>query len=107
MSSSVQSHFATAKEVAKMLNVSPSYVYNLLRKGNLPGVRIGNCWRVDLRRLGEFVTDGHPNANIPPLPSTEVASETDLQHVLEENQRLREIVAKQRHEIEILQRQRV
>ncbi|MFT4642153.1 MAG: excisionase family DNA binding protein [Verrucomicrobiales bacterium] len=102
----MQSHFATAKEVAKMLNVSPSYVYNLLRKGDLPGIRIGNCWRVDLRRLGDFVKDGRNLTVTSEALFQDRRPEPQIAEILDENQRLREIVVKQRDEIEMLQRRR-
>jgi len=35
----------TVKELSDYLRVHPSTVYKLLRRGDLPGSRIGNDWR--------------------------------------------------------------
>ncbi len=48
-----QTGFLTPEEVAAELRVSPSVVLRLLRRGDLPSVRVGRAWRVeeeDLRR---------------------------------------------------------
>ena len=35
----------TVQEVAELFHVHPTTVYKLLRKGGLPGFRIGTDWR--------------------------------------------------------------
>ena len=53
-------------EVATRLKVSDARVYELVRSGILPGVRIGRQVRVDPKKLDEFVRSGgaalHPDA---------------------------------------------
>jgi excisionase family DNA binding protein len=39
--------FHTPEEVAELLRVSPAAIQRLLRRGELPGVRIGKAWRVE------------------------------------------------------------
>ncbi|HLW47311.1 MAG TPA: helix-turn-helix domain-containing protein [bacterium] len=39
--------FLTPQEVAAQLRVSPGVVLRLLRRGDLPAVRVGRAWRVD------------------------------------------------------------
>lgn len=105
-SSSPQSPFATAKEVAKLLSVSPSYVYSLLRQGILPGIRIGKCWRVDLRKLENFTLSQLPKPGQEDAQEAPEAEEgMDYPEVIQENMRLREIVAQQRTQIETLRQQ--
>lgn len=39
-------HLLTADEVAEMLRVSTMTVYRLIRRGELPAVRVGRSYRV-------------------------------------------------------------
>jgi excisionase family DNA binding protein len=39
--------FLTPEEVAALLRVSPEAVRRLLRRGEIPAVRVGRAWRVD------------------------------------------------------------
>lgn len=39
--------FHTPEEVAELLRVSAAAIQRLLRRGELPGVRIGKIWRVE------------------------------------------------------------
>ena len=39
--------FLTPQEVASALRVSPSVVLRLLRRGDLPSLRVGRIWRID------------------------------------------------------------
>lgn len=49
----------TAKEVASQLRVSPKRVYELVREGHLPGIRLGERQvRVSETALREFVASG-------------------------------------------------
>jgi excisionase family DNA binding protein len=41
----------TTAEVAEMLRVHPSTIYRLLKRGELPGFRIGDCWRISMETL--------------------------------------------------------
>lgn len=51
----------TVNQVAKHLNCSPSLVYELLRKGRLPFIRIGigeqGCKRIRKEDLDQFIED--------------------------------------------------
>ena len=46
----------TPEEAAKILEVGVSAVYKYLIEGKIPGMRIGNLWRVKENDLAEFVT---------------------------------------------------
>jgi len=54
-----------ARQVARRLHVSRSYVYFLMRVGELPHIRLGNSLRVQRRDLEEFVRGRGPR----PLPA--------------------------------------
>ena len=45
----------TPEEAAKILEVGVSVVYKYLIEGKMPGMRIGNLWRVKEDDLAEFV----------------------------------------------------
>lgn len=42
------------KEVAQYLGLNKRTVYNLVRKGEIPGTRIGRQWRVKRESLDEL-----------------------------------------------------
>jgi excisionase family DNA binding protein len=42
-----ETRFLTPEEVAAHLRVSPAVVLRLLRRGELPALRVGRVWRVD------------------------------------------------------------
>jgi len=42
------------KEVAQYLGLNKRTVYNLVRKGEIPGTRIGRQWRVKKESLDEL-----------------------------------------------------
>ena len=44
----------TVPEVAERLRLSRTTVYRMLRRGELPMVRLGRSWRVDGRRLDDL-----------------------------------------------------
>ncbi len=48
-------NFLTPEQVAEMLKVTPDVVLQWLRQGKLPGVRIGNVWRIEEGRLEAFL----------------------------------------------------
>ena len=52
---SLGSKLLKANEVAEILNVSRSYVYFLMKSGQLPTVRIGRSVRVHPRDLKEYI----------------------------------------------------
>lgn len=47
--------FHTPQEVAELLRVSPAAIHRLLRRGEIPGVRIGKVWRVEDAELQRWL----------------------------------------------------
>lgn len=49
--------FLTLEQVAEELNTSAAQIYALVRRGELPAIRLGGRgqWRVERRRLEEFI----------------------------------------------------
>jgi excisionase family DNA binding protein len=47
-----------AAELARQLNVSPSRMYDLARRGLLPCVRLGRSVRFDVEAVEDFLTRG-------------------------------------------------
>lgn len=49
--------FLTLADVAEVLNTSSAQVYALVRRGELPAIKIGGRgqWRVESQRLEEFI----------------------------------------------------
>ena len=54
----------TAREVAERLNISRSYVYYLVRVGELPSIRIRRAIRVRPRALELFIAASEHQASI-------------------------------------------
>jgi excisionase family DNA binding protein len=50
--------FLTPDEVAAMLRVSPDAIRRLLRRGEIPAVRVGRAWRVDDGELQRWLRRG-------------------------------------------------
>jgi excisionase family DNA binding protein len=46
----------TIGEVAKMLRVHPTTVYRLLKRGDIPGFKIGGNWRVGVNALDRWMS---------------------------------------------------
>ena len=44
----------TVKELSSYLRVHPSTIYKLLRRGELPGFRIGTDWRFNLEAIDRW-----------------------------------------------------
>jgi excisionase family DNA binding protein len=53
----VEPRFLLLSDVAAELNVSDSQVYHMVRRGELPAVKIGGRgqWRVERARLEEYI----------------------------------------------------
>ena len=51
------SRFLTLADVAEVLNTSSAQVYALVRRGELPGIKLGGRgqWRVERVQLEEFI----------------------------------------------------
>jgi excisionase family DNA binding protein len=47
----------TIGEVAEMLRVHPTTVYRLLKRGDIPGFKIGGNWRVSVNALDRWVSE--------------------------------------------------
>jgi excisionase family DNA binding protein len=47
--------FLTPEEVAQMLRVSPEAIRRLLRRREMPGIRVGRAWRVEEAELHRWV----------------------------------------------------
>jgi excisionase family DNA binding protein len=78
--------FLTLADVAEVLNTSSAQVYALVRRGDLPAIKIGGRgqWRVESTQLEAYIermydearafVDAHPFAESEPSPE-DVASE--------------------------------
>ena len=72
--------FLTLADVAEVLNTSSAQVYALVRRGDLPAIKIGGRgqWRVEAAQLEEFIqrmydetrtfVDEHPYVEAEPRP---------------------------------------
>ena len=47
----------TIGEVAEMLRVHPTTVYRLLKRGDIPGFKIGGNWRVSVNALDRWISE--------------------------------------------------
>lgn len=54
----MSSMLCTAEVVAKMLSVPTSKVYTLVRKGDLPVVKVGKAYRFRLQEVEDFISNG-------------------------------------------------
>lgn len=66
--------FLTPDEVAYELNVTPTTVYNLLRKGEIPASKIGKNWRIPKSRLKKMLNT--PSVTKPSKRSTKKADKS-------------------------------
>jgi excisionase family DNA binding protein len=53
--------FLTLADVAEVLNTSSAQVYALVRRGELPAIKIGGRgqWRVEASKLEEYIQEGY------------------------------------------------
>jgi nitrogen PTS system EIIA component len=56
-SPALRNRMLTAQELAAYLRVNRSTVYRLLKKGQLPGFRIGNEWRFRVDEIDRWFKD--------------------------------------------------
>ena len=49
------SRLLTGEEVAEILNVSTSFAYRMMRRGDIPTVRLGRAVRVRIEDLEDFI----------------------------------------------------
>ncbi len=71
--------FLTLADVAEVLNTSSAQVYALVRRGDLPAIKIGGRgqWRVESARLEEYIAAMYRQAEdfVAAHPFTEPASD--------------------------------
>jgi excisionase family DNA binding protein len=53
----------TVDELAHYLRVHTMTIYRLIRRGQLPAVRVGRAWRFRKDQLNEWLHDREMNAN--------------------------------------------
>jgi excisionase family DNA binding protein len=82
--------FLTLADVAEVLNTSSAQVYALVRRGDLPAIKIGGRgqWRVEANQLEEFIqrmytetrtfVDEHPYVEAEPRPEGAGGASADL-----------------------------
>jgi excisionase family DNA binding protein len=58
-----ETRFLTPAEVAARLRVSPAVVLRLVRRGELPAVRVGRVWRVDEEEFRRWIRRRHTHAS--------------------------------------------
>ena len=58
------SRFLTLADVAEVLNTSSAQVYALVRRGELPAIKIGGRgqWRVERSRLEDYIAEQYRQA---------------------------------------------
>jgi excisionase family DNA binding protein len=55
----------TVKELSEYLRVHPSTIYKLLRRGELPGFRIGTDWRFNAEVIDRWCMERNMKASEP------------------------------------------
>jgi excisionase family DNA binding protein len=51
-------HFVTVKELGEYLKLSEATLYKLAASGEIPGFKIGDSWRFDLREVQKLIRKG-------------------------------------------------
>jgi putative molybdopterin biosynthesis protein len=46
--------YLTIEEVAKKLKIAQATAYRMVKRGDLPGIKIGKVWRISGNRLREM-----------------------------------------------------
>jgi excisionase family DNA binding protein len=54
----------TVKELSQYLRVHPSTIYKLLRRGKLPGFRVGNDWRFHTEQIDRWCLEQSVKRNV-------------------------------------------
>jgi excisionase family DNA binding protein len=52
----------TIEEVAKYLHVHPQTVYRMLKKGAMPGFKIGSDWRFNRETISAWIAKAEANS---------------------------------------------
>jgi excisionase family DNA binding protein len=55
------SQIMTVEDVAEFLKLSKITIYKLVKKGQLPGFRVGNSWRFRRDKILEIVSQQMPD----------------------------------------------
>jgi len=55
----------TITEVAEILRVHPTTIYRLIKRGILPGVRVGSSWRISRASIEIWLARGSPSYLTP------------------------------------------
>ncbi|MDN5744754.1 MAG: helix-turn-helix domain-containing protein [Nocardioidaceae bacterium] len=78
---STSPRFLTLADVAEVLNTSSAQVYALVRRGDLPAIKIGGRgqWRVESSRLEDYIQQQYQAAEqyVVDHPFAETESEVD------------------------------
>ena len=56
----------TIFEVAEILRVHPTTIYRLVRRGVLPGFKIGGNWRIDRGSFELWLSEASPPPHLAP-----------------------------------------
>ena len=74
--------FLTLADVAEVLNTSGAQVYALVRRGELPAIKIGGRgqWRVESAKLEEYIAQMYAEAErfVAAHPFVDVDSESEV-----------------------------
>ena len=74
--------FLTLADVADVLNTSSAQVYALVRRGELPAIKIGGRgqWRVEASKLEEFIAQAYDDTRefVTRHPFVEQAEQDEL-----------------------------
>jgi excisionase family DNA binding protein len=77
----VACEYYTPIDVATILNLSPDMVYDLLREGLLPAIRLGSgrrqLWRIPVRAFREHLEVIRTGPGSTKASDAEIAEETD------------------------------
>jgi excisionase family DNA binding protein len=83
MAESPQPRFLPVSEVAEILNVSVAQAYALVRRGDLPAIRVGGRgqWRVETRVLEDYIANAYRDTEryirAHPFAAESAASDAD------------------------------
>jgi excisionase family DNA binding protein len=55
----------TISEVAETLRVHPTTIHRLIKRGVLPGFKIGGNWRIDRGSFDLWLSEGRPPHQTP------------------------------------------
>lgn len=56
----------TIGEVAEMLRVHPTTIYRLVKRGELPGFKVGGNWRINSTALESWLEERSKRVNLSP-----------------------------------------